>query len=136
MTQSVSPGPTEPEGENSSTGHDDGRNPHERTKSGSKNGIPDVEMCLRAMAQLAGLVALGILKPAQANSILAVYREILQHHQKSQTQARGAGLSDGDVLSMARKYSELLNLLEPFLTDEQIAMVMQHDEHGDEDPDE
>jgi hypothetical protein len=79
---------------------------------------------LRAIAQVAGLVALGLLKPAQANAIRASYREILQHHRQSQAREDNQGLSNADVLRLMRDNPEILGLLEPLLTDEQVAMVM------------
>jgi hypothetical protein len=78
---------------------------------------------LRALAQLAGLVALGVLTPAQANSIRASYREILQFHLKSQSRDP-KGLSNADVLELMRKDPRILSMLEPILTEEQVAMVM------------
>lgn len=92
--------------------------------------IPSAEACLRALAQLAGLVALGVLKPAQANSIRASYREILQYHQKSQSREERQGLSNADVLDLVRKDPRILSMLEALLTDEQIAMAMKAVQDG------
>jgi hypothetical protein len=93
--------------------------------------IPSAEECLAALAHLAGLVALGILRPAQANAIRGSYREILQHHGRSH--ARGsaqAAVSDADLLDLVRTNPALLNLLEPLLTKEQIDLVMRDGEGG------
>jgi hypothetical protein len=85
--------------------------------------VPSLEECLTAMHQLAGLVAMGLLKPAQANTIRASFREILQFHMRSARTAE-QGISNADVMSVLRKNPGLVNLLAPILTDEQIAMVM------------
>jgi len=92
----------------------------------SSRGIPDADACLIAMAQLPGLVALKVLKPAQANSIRAAYRDILQHHQKNAPRDGEKRSTDVDVLELARKDPHIFSLLEPILTDEQIKMAM-HD---------
>ena len=65
---------------------------------------------------LPGLVALGVLKPAQANAIRGTYREILQYHQGSRARAGREGLPTPDVLELARKDPHLLSMLEPILT--------------------
>lgn len=96
-----------------------------------KGRIPDREECVRAIQQLAGLVALGILTPAQANSIRASYREILNHHDRAHVAAGGAGLADRNVLELARNHPDILSMLESILTDEQIELVMQ-DRGGDD----
>jgi hypothetical protein len=85
--------------------------------------LPSEEACLRVMTQVAGLVAMGLLKPAQAQAIRASYRELLQYHK---TKARANAASTNlDVMDLLRKSPEMLNLLEPLLTDEQIAKVME-----------
>jgi hypothetical protein len=89
-----------------------------------KPSIPSLEDCLRAMAQLAGLIAMGLLKPSEANAIRAAYREILQHH-KSRAKEVEKTLANADVMEVLRKDPQLLGLLEPLLTPEQVAMVMQ-----------
>jgi hypothetical protein len=93
--------------------------------------VPSTRECLEGLAQLPGLVALNLLKPAQANSIRGVYREILQHHEKCESRETHARQTNVDVLEAARKDPHLFNLLEPFLSDEQVAMVMQDAREGD-----
>jgi hypothetical protein len=92
-----------------------------------KPSIPTLEDCLRAMAQLAGLVAMGLLKSSEANAIRGAYREILQHH-KSEAKQSETSLSNADVMEVLRKDPQVLSLLEPLLTPEQVAMVMQNTE--------
>lgn len=85
--------------------------------------IPGPDDCLQAFAQVAGLVAMGILKPAQANTILAAYRGIYQHHMVQAKQAE-KGLGNADVLELARKDPKLAELLSPLLTPEQLEMLV------------
>ena len=87
-----------------------------------KFGIPSEQKCLHAMERLAGLVAMGLLKPAQANSIRAAYREILQYH-RSRAKEADKNLANADVLELLRTDPKLLSLLEPLLTEEQVTMV-------------
>jgi hypothetical protein len=80
--------------------------------------------CLDALGRLPGLLALGIIKAAQVNAIRGIYREILQHHQHSQAREDRQGISNADVAELMRTNPAILSMLEPLLTDEQIAMVM------------
>lgn len=70
-----------------------------------------------------GLIALGMLKPAQANAIRSSYQEILRYHMAKARQEEKT-LSDVDVLGLFHKNPEVFSLLEPLLTEEQVAMVM------------
>ncbi len=85
---------------------------------------PNAEECLRAIAQLAGLVAMGLLKPAQANAIRASFREILQHHRQTQVRQDRSVIGDADILDLMAKDASILNMLSPILTDEQVEMIM------------
>ena len=76
------------------------------TANSQRATFPSAEECLSRLTQLAGLVALGLMTPARANSIRANYREILQYHRQSQIRAEGAGLADADILENPAKRSE------------------------------
>ncbi len=122
MSQLTLPGPA---GEDSPQPKEKAKGEKTRqTQSRGASPIPDTQECLRALAQLPGLIAIGILKPAQANAIRANYQEILKQHEKSQTRAGEAGLSNADVLELARQNPDILSMLEPILTQEQIALVL------------
>ncbi|MBW3596972.1 MAG: hypothetical protein KY475_06820 [Planctomycetes bacterium] len=95
--------------------------------------IPTAEDCLDAMARLPGLLTLGVLNSAQVNAIRAIYAGILQYHQRSQARDERQGISNADVIELMRSNPAILSMLEPLLTDEQIAMVM--DDVRDEDND-
>lgn len=88
-----------------------------------ESGIPTIEECLRALAQVPGLVAMGILEPAQANAIRSTYREILLHH-KSTAKETERTISNADVMDLLRKSPKVLDLLTPLLTPEQLDMIM------------
>ena len=66
---------------------------------------------------------LGKVTNAQANSIRASFQAILQHHERNQyAPARHA--SDDSVLKVVREQPELLGLFEPFLTQDQLKIIM------------
>jgi hypothetical protein len=90
------------------------------------DGRPNVasaEQCLAALTQLPGLVAMGLLTPAQANSMRATFATILQHHQKSQNAPTPARATP-EVVQAVRNHPELATLLESLLTDEQLEALL------------
>ena len=94
-----------------------------RQRHSKKRGIPSENDCLLAIAQVAGLAAMGLLKVGQANAVRAAYRDILSHH-KSKAKEAEKSPSNSDVMDLLRKDPKLLNLLAPLMTSEQIDMVM------------
>ena len=102
-----------------------------RQRHSKKPGVPSENDCLLAIAQVAGLVAMGLLKVGQANAIRAAYRDILSHH-KGKAKEAEKSLSNSDVMDLLKKDPKLVNLLAPLLTSEQLDMVMNA---GDEDTD-
>lgn len=99
------------------------RNPRPPRGKASGSAIPNAEDCLQALARMPGLVALGILKPAQASAIRGCYADILAYHRGRAKEAE-KGLSNDDVRGLLRENPELLSLLEPLLTSEQVEMLM------------
>lgn len=93
--------------------------------------ILDEQGCLKGLSALPPLAALGVLKPAQANSMRAVYRDLLQHHGKKQSRNDHKGLSDANVLDLLQADPRILSMLEPILTEEQISMLFTNAKDGD-----
>ena len=100
----------------------DSAHTHQRSKGPS---IPSEEECLAAIAQVGRLVAIGLLKPAQANAIRGSFREILMYHQKKAKESE-QGISNVDVLEVFQQDPKLLSLLEPLLSQEQIDMILKN----------
>ena len=131
IPHSNSPQPNEPlqqPGEEPRAGdgaHQGRHDPHDERdrQSPRKPWVPSTEDCLGALGQLPGLVALKLLKPSEANAARAAYHEILEHHRRTASHDAAGGLPDRDVLDLARKDPRLLAMLEPLLSDEQIAML-------------
>lgn len=83
--------------------------------------IPSPEECLARIAELPGAIALGFLKPAQANAMRAAYERLIAHHTKKPDAS--AGLADVDVINLCRRDPSLLNVLARFLTADQLRLV-------------
>lgn len=98
----------------------------------SRRKIPSADECLEMLAKLVGLLALRMITPAQANAMRATYTEILRNHQRNESRGSGNKVADADLLDVARNNPRMLALLEPFLTSDQIDLVMGD---GDEEDD-
>lgn len=89
---------------------------------------------MQRLESVAGLVAIDVLKPQQANVMKGIYHTLLQEHARGQSSAAQAGGIDDAMLPRLQTQPELLNLLTPLLTDAQVRMVMQaHAPNGDGD---
>ncbi len=119
------PGGAEPEkiGNEQTSGEDHGERARRHHQHSQKRAIPSEADCLSAIAQVAGLAAMGLLKPGQANAVRNAYRDILMHH-KAKAKEVEKSLSNSDVLDLLRTDPKLLDLLAPLLTGEQLDMVM------------
>ena len=118
------------DGPKEADGEQDADQPQEEPRRRKRGKIPDSEDCLAALASLAGAVAMGFIKTAQANSIRAMYAEILRYHQKNESRSDRNGMSDADVMEIMRKDPKMFSMMEPFLTDEQIDLVMKNAKDG------
>lgn len=87
------------------------------------------ETILQKLAMLPGLVATGLLAPAKANSMRAVYDTMLRTLDGAA--AAGRSITDGDALVLLRRQPELLRLVEPFLSPAQVELIVR--EAGDDD---
>lgn len=110
---------------------DPGRPGHEgRSDRSGRRATLSLDECLAAIAALPGLVAIRFLSPAQANSMRATYAEILRHHDRAQ-QGHPAQLADEDVLKLWRDQPQMIDLLEPCLTQSQLELIMRESRDGD-----
>jgi hypothetical protein len=111
-------------------------------RTGSKKPQPDrpqegrapiasAEECLTILSRLGGLVTLGFLTPAQANTIRAIYVAILQHHARQQSGPSRTVVNEKDLGKMLRMHPELGKMLEPLLSTAQIEAIL----GGRKDPD-
>lgn len=125
--------PIEP-GDTNDQQADPGAREQPRDQAGARRRGPahDVNRCLDVMEKLAGAVAAGFLKPAQANVMRATYTELLRNHQRSERRPEGPGIADADIAALLRADPTILAMLEPFLTAEQVELVMRHATEGDD----
>jgi hypothetical protein len=85
--------------------------------------VPSKKALLAKLEHLAGCVAMGVLPPPKANSMRGIYATMLSH--LDDASAVGAGtLSDEYVLKTLRENPDLLKLIKPMLTKEQIALIL------------
>lgn len=128
MPKALLPAPSEPDGDKHHRAGSEGAGAGGGTSGGGSKRraeVPTVDDCLQALAQLPGLVAMGILSPTKANSMRATYREILQHHRHAATRNEQTGLPNESILELMQRDPSLLSLLEPCLTQDQIAMILE-----------
>ena len=93
---------------------------------GSAGSLPSIEDYLLALGQLPGMVAFRLLTPAQSNAMQSAYRTILQNHpEKQQSPELNAVFEEQDLLMLARESPQVLNMLAPILTANQIDYVLQ-----------
>jgi hypothetical protein len=122
MSTEIIPAPT-PDGEGNHDPGNSGDSNREGARRASEKSIPSREDCLKAMGAMPGLVGMRILKPAQANSIRAIYDSILDQHDRVRP-GQSAPLADDDLLQLWRDQPHLIDLLEPLLSQEQLEMIM------------
>jgi hypothetical protein len=83
------------------------------------------QQCLAGLSQLPGLLATGFMKPQTSNAIRGVYHELLQHGQLSGRDAAKHAVADEDVMAILRENPGMLSMLEPFLTVDQLKMILE-----------
>jgi hypothetical protein len=82
--------------------------------------IPQPAELIDQLQQLAGLAAMGILRPDKANFLLRCIGKIADIAMKCPASA-GAISDDAGLVEACRQNPNLINLVESFLTDEQLA---------------
>jgi len=104
------------------------RDPQQSRESGRQRQagtILDSTGCLQGLSQLPGLIAMGVLKPGQANAMRATFGDILKAHYANQSQRNSQGISNDDLQELLRTNPQMLNLLEPLLNDQQFSAAME-----------
>jgi hypothetical protein len=111
--------PREESAGSGSTGQQRGSRPHDNR--GPR--IPDTDQILTMLMKLNGMVTLGMISPAQANVIQRNLRIILDV-QNQRARVDGGGQSTQALADLCRTNPHFLNLLEPFLDDQQMDWLM------------
>ena len=98
--------------------------PQQPTGSKPKPVIPSAEECVGKIAQLPGLLFLGLVKPPAANSMRACLNDIVAYHGRQQQASAPGAISDDNLLRILREKPEFITMLHGILSDEQIQFVM------------
>jgi hypothetical protein len=80
------------------------------------------EEILAKLDHLAGAVAMGYLTPAQANAMRSAYVAMLSAMKHSSPNG-SATIADADAITILREHPEMLPMIAPFLTSEQLELV-------------
>jgi len=125
------PPPPNPE-ESQSTGATDGPEVRRRPRRGRKSEIPTVDDVLKQVMQVNGMVVLRQLSPQAASTIIMGLKVVLdvQHQREALSQEQ---LASDALVAACRRDPQLVTLLEPLLTDEQLDHLVK--EAGGEDTD-
>ena len=110
-----------------------GSGPNRRKRRrASQQGPLTREAILEQLAALKGMVAAGWIKPAAANAMTRILQLMLQCLERGGPQRSGASIPEEILADAARRDPAIFELLEPFLTDEQINAIL--DEFADNEP--
>ena len=89
-----------------------------------KPAIPTVDQLLDQMMQLSGAVLIGSVSAKQGELIHKNLRAVLQVQLKRATRDDAGPASQEGLVELCRSDPKMLNAIEPFLTDEQVEMLM------------
>jgi len=122
MNTPSSPPSDEPEKKKSSAARGKKATP---PPGGNPPGIATIQVCLAGLSRLPSLITLGMVTPGQAGAIRSAYAEILRHHERQQGGPSRTGVDEKGLIKVLKERPDLASLLEPVLTTEQIAWLMQ-----------
>jgi hypothetical protein len=86
--------------------------------------LPTREEMVVRIEKLVGAVALGVLPPARGKTMLAGYQSILGVI-NDDARSNSPVVVDQDVLAILRQQPDLLQVLAPFLTADQLELIVQ-----------
>ena len=98
----------------------------------AKPRIASEEECLAGLSQLPGLLTLGVIAPKLADSMRGAFNSILQHYRHQPAGKVTNALDQPRLQEIVRANPELVNLLEPLLTDVQIELLLKQSTDGDD----
>lgn len=89
------------------------------------SGVPTRQECMQALGRLPGLIALKVISTQQANAIRGTYQTVLNEIHRSTSDGGTAAVADDNVMALLKANPDLLNLVEPLLTDQQVRDVVE-----------
>jgi hypothetical protein len=128
------PDPPEREGGDGEVPPEDSEDPrtHGQRRGKRRSAIPSIDEILEMLFKLNGLVLTGAIWPDHANVIHRNLRTILETQLKRQKGGQQGQVQAG-LVDLCRKDPRVLNLLEPFLSEEQFNCLLDEikdDLHG------
>jgi hypothetical protein len=88
-----------------------------------KGHILTPDDCRRMLGQLPSLITLKMISPAQANAITRALQTLLAESRASQASGP-AKVADENLIALLRVQPDVLEMVEPLLTDEQVDQIM------------
>ena len=89
-----------------------------------KRAIPDVDEILHQLMELNGAVLIGSVSAKQADLIHKNLRAVLQVQLKRATRDDAGPASQEGLVELCRNDPQMLNAIEPFLSDQQVNWLM------------
>ncbi len=89
-----------------------------------KRAIPDVDEILHQLIELNGAVLIGSVSAKQADLIHKNLRAVLQVQLKRATRDDAGPASQEGLVELCRNDPQMLNAIEPFLSDQQVNWLM------------
>jgi hypothetical protein len=89
-----------------------------------KRAIPEVDEILHQLMELNGAVLIGSVSAKQADLIHKNLRAVLQVQLKRATRDDAGPASQEGLVELCRNDRQMLNAIEPFLSDEQVERLM------------
>ena len=118
------PGPQTDEAAARGPSGDPNRTGGPKRRRRSASGLPSREGILAELNALKGALAANFIAPAKANSMARVYQLMLECLRGDEGRNRGPGELHATLAQLARRDPQILNDLEPFLTDEQFDSII------------
>lgn len=123
MVLLLPPPPREPPGDDGSQAAGGQESPDNGPSQGHQPKIPTVDQILEMLVQLTGAVMTGVVSTSQANLVHRNLRTILEVQLKRDDRG-GQTLDREAIVELCRERPETLRILEPFLTDDQVAWLL------------
>ena len=124
------PGPSDPERPDNADSRGD-HEQHERTSTSDagrrKSTPPSIDDIVQQLLQLNGAVAMGLISPAKANVISRNLRTMLDVHFRREVAVDGS-IPHESLVDLCARDPQMLNVLAPFLTDDQVSWIMRQRE--------
>jgi len=99
-----------------------GRQRRRRRATNAK--LPTLEELVAQLDALKGAVLAGWIRPAEANAASRILQQMIQCVSRTHSQRAAPGALGEILADIARRDHDMLDVLEPFLTDEQFMMIV------------